>query len=193
MQNMIDSLKITTPSNYLIASSAGPSNNQTMASNFHSEANNNTTRFHAVFDTYIQPGSAKEYGIYSERPNDNNSFITGETAELYVVPSGFAYKPMIRNGSEKTFLYQTNFTANVLVFNKQGKQVLATQYNVPKVALNQKIPEQYMTIPLHMPENIPIGEYKVRYFIIDGTSGKNFEIDKNVNIMAPKLLISASS
>ena len=100
---------------------------------------------------------------------------------------------MISNGSEKTFLYQTKFPANVLVFNKQGKQVLATQYNVPKVALNQKIPEHYMTIPLHMPENIPIGEYKVRYFIIDGTSGKNFEIDKNVNIMVPKLLISASS
>ena len=80
VQNMIDSLKITTPSNYLIANTASTSNNQTMASNFQSEANNNTARFHAVFDTYIQPGSAKEYGIYSERPNDNNSFITGETA-----------------------------------------------------------------------------------------------------------------
>jgi hypothetical protein len=197
VQKMIDSLKITTPINNLIVSSASTSNNQTLGPSFRSQANNNTAAptatFHATFDTYIQPGSAKGFGVYSERPNDNNSFITGETAELYVVPSGFAYKPIISNQSEKTSLYQSNFTANVLVFDKQGKQVLATQYKVPKIALNQKVPELYVTIPLSIPQNFPTGEYKVRYFIIDGTSGKNFEIDKNVNIIAPKLQISASS
>jgi hypothetical protein len=187
-QKMIDSFKIipTGQTRNVGAANAGSSN----SSNSNQTA---TTRFHSTFDTYILPGSAKGYGVYSERPNDNNSFITGETAELYLVPSGFAYKPIISNQSEKTSLYQTNFTANVLVFDKQGKQVLATQYKVPKIALNQKVPELYVTIPLSIPQNFPPGEYKVRYFIIDGTSGKNFEIDKNLNIIAPKLQISASS
>ena len=45
---------------------------------------------------------------------------------------------MVANESEKTYLYQTNFTANVLVFNKQGKQVLATQYNVPKASFKSE-------------------------------------------------------
>ncbi|MFZ0513869.1 MAG: hypothetical protein WAM14_19845, partial [Candidatus Nitrosopolaris sp.] len=129
-QKMIDSFKIipTGQTNNLGAANAGSSN----SSNSNQTA---TTRFLSTFDTYILPGSAKGYGVYSERPNDNNSFITGEAAELYVVPSGFAYKPIISNENGKTKLYQTNFTANVLVFDKQGRQVLATQYKIPQVAL----------------------------------------------------------
>jgi hypothetical protein len=175
VQKMIHSFKIIPT---VQMSNLGAANGSSNSSNSNQTP---TTRFHSTFDTYILPNSAKGYDIYSKRPNDNSSFITGETAELYVVPSGFAYKP-IENG--KTTLYQTNFTANILVFDKQGRQVLAAEYKVPQVALDNKIPEQYMTIPLHIPQNIPTGEYKVRYFIIDGTSGKNFEIDKNVNIMA---------
>jgi hypothetical protein len=190
-QKMIDSFKIIP---------AGQTSNLGAANAGSNNTNHTAATFHSTFDTYILPGSARGYGVYS-KPISNQSFLQGDTAELYVELTGFGYRAVTTNqnttasnGNTTTTATpqgQTDFTANILLFDKQGKELLATQYKVPHmvVPLGQT---QYVTIPIQIPKNLPVGQYDVRYFIMDGTSGNNFEMDKHIIIMAPKLQASVS-
>lgn len=151
-----------------------------------SSINNEIAEFHSVFSTYIKPGTAQGHSVYSERPS-NVPFKSGETAELYIELSGFGYKPEIVSNKTGDTIYTNNLTANILIFDKQGKQLMATKYQVPKTTiLNNKVDQKYITVPTQIPQNIPSGDYEVRYFIIDNISGKNFEINKNIRI-APQI------
>jgi hypothetical protein len=191
VQKMIDSFKIIP---------AGQTSNLGAANAGSNNTNHTAATFHSTFDTYILPGSARGYGVYS-KPISNQSFLQGDTAELYVELIGFGYRAVTTNqnttasnGNTTTTATpqgQTDFTANILLFDKQGKELLATQYKVPHmvVPLGQ---HQYITIPIQIPKNLPGGQYDVRYFIMDGTSGNNFEMDKHIIIMAPKLQASVS-
>jgi hypothetical protein len=194
VQKLIDSFNIIPAGQISSSGAANASSNHT---------NHTVATFHSSFNTYILPGSARGYGAYS-KPISNESFLQGDTAELYVELTGFGYRAVstnqnttataTSNGNTTTIatpLGQTDFIANILLFDKQGKEVLATQYKIPHVVvpLGQ---HQYITIPIQIPNTLPAGQYEIRYFIIDRTSGENFELDKNIVIVAPKLQASTT-
>lgn len=137
---------------------------------------NKTADFDSVFNTFIQPGSGRGYGVYSERPS-NAPFKSGEQVELYVEIDGFRYKPATSNETGST-----NITANILIFDKQEKQLMTTRYQVPDTVTNKEIDQHHIVIPIQIPESFPSGDFNIRYFIIDNMSGKNFEIDKSIRI-----------
>lgn len=148
----------------------------------------NLTEFRSGFDTFIEPGSAKGYGIYKEI-NSQTFFMPRKTIELYIEPVGFGYKPII--DKEGDILYQINFTVNALVFDKQGNQTAGVSYDIPIITSHNKNTEQYLTIPLNQ-EDTPLlgGEYVIRYFITDGSSEETFELAKNIKIS--QIVVSAS-
>ncbi len=147
------------------------------------------SEFHSGFDTFIEAGSAKGYGTYNEI-NSKNVFMPTKTIELYIEPLGFGYKPTI--DKEGNILHQINFTANVLVFDKYGNQTGGMSYDIPVIASHNKNTEDYFTIPINK-EDIPLsgGEYVIRYFITDESSGETFEITKKIKIA--QIILSATA
>jgi hypothetical protein len=147
----------------------------------------NMTEFRSGFDAFIEPGSAKGYGVYKEI-NSQTLLMPGKTIELYVEPVGFGYKPIIDKKGD--ILYEINFTVNALIFDKQGNQAGAISYDIPVITSYNKNTEQYLTIPIRQEETpLPGGDYIIRYFITDGSNGETFELAKNLNIS--QIVVSA--
>lgn len=140
----------------------------------------NNTGFQSGFNTFVEPNSAKGYGMYVKHPSQN-IFKKGDIIELYVEPIGFRHKELFDGNGN--ILYQINITSNVIVFDKQGgNQVQSTTIDHPIINSYNKITEHYITIPLKQETPFPNGDYVIRYFITDGTTGQTFELKKPIKI-----------
>jgi len=138
----------------------------------------NKTGFHSEFDAYID-SEPYGYGAYDE--HHTNLFKQGDTLFLYIEPAGFTNKSFPDEKNDT--LYLMNFTADVLVSNKEGKVIASTE-NIPirEIVSHHINTELYLTLAINQTIPFPIGEYILQYFITDRNSGKNFEIVKDVQI-----------
>jgi hypothetical protein len=137
--------------------------------------------FQSVFDTYIEPYSAQGYGIYQDRPS--NIFSPDTSAiTLYVEPVGYSFKEGV--DEEGNILYSFNFTATITISDSQGNPLtepIPAEFDEPLNSHN-KATEAFMPITLTLEQPFPVGEYTITYDITDGTSGKSFQIVKDIRV-----------
>jgi hypothetical protein len=136
--------------------------------------------FQSSFDTFVEPYSAIGYGVYEERPS--NIFTPDTSAiTLYVEPIGYGFKEGV--DEEGNILYSFNFTATITISDSQGNPLtepIPAEFDEPLNSHN-KATEAFMPITLTL-DPLPIGEYTITYDIIDGTSGKSFQIVKDIRV-----------
>lgn len=137
----------------------------------------NHTTLHSTFDTFIQNGSDKGYGVYLTHPP---VFRPGETMVLYVEPVGYGFKQVV--DEQGNVLNQINFTASITIAGSNGTQ-LASIKDVPIGLINShnKNTEMFITLDVSQHTPFPLGDYMITYNIKDGT-GKSFQIVKPVKI-----------
>lgn len=145
--------------------------------------------FTAAFSTFIEPGSDREYGVYTE--HSSNVFNPDDTVVLYLEPVGFRHEPV--TGEEGEELYQINLTASVLMTQDMSRSpVASTPFNETMtdiepivIVSNRQNTEMYMTIPIYLYQAeppLPEGDYTLSYTITDGVSGQSFTIEENITI-----------
>lgn len=137
--------------------------------------------FQSSFDTFVEPYSALGYGIYQEHPsnifNPDTSAIT-----LYVEPIGYGFTEGV--DEEGNTLYSFNFTSTITISDDQGNPLtepIPAEFDEPLNSHN-KATEAFMPITLTLEQPLPVGQYTITYDITDGTSGKNFEIVKDIRV-----------
>jgi hypothetical protein len=137
--------------------------------------------FQSSFDTFVEPYSALGYGIYQEHPsnifNPDMSAIT-----LYVEPVGYGFKEGV--DEEGNILYSFNFTATITISDSQGNPLtepIPAEFDEPLNSHN-KATEAFMPITLTLEQPLPVGQYTITYDITDGTSGKSFQIVKDIRV-----------
>jgi PsbP-like protein len=137
----------------------------------------NHTTLHSTFDTFIQNGSDRGYGVYLTHPP---VFRPGETMVLYVEPVGYGFKQVV--DEQGNILNQINFTASITIAGSNGTQ-LASIKDVPIGLINShnKNTEMFITLDVSQHTPFPLGDYMITYNIKDGT-GKSFQIVKPVKI-----------
>jgi hypothetical protein len=137
----------------------------------------NHTALHSTFDTFIQNGSDKGYGVYLTHPP---IFRPGETMVLYVEPVGYGFKQVV--DEQGNTLNQINFTASITIAGSNGTQ-LASIKDVPigLIDSHNKNTEMFITLDVSQHTPFPLGDYMITYNIKDGT-GKSFQIVKPVKI-----------
>jgi hypothetical protein len=137
--------------------------------------------FQSVFDTYIEPYSAQGYGIYQDRPS--NIFSPDTSAiTLYVEPVGYSFEEGV--DEKGNILYSFNFTATITISESQGNPLtepIPAEFDEPLNSHN-KATEAFMPITLTLEQPLPVGEYTITYDITDGTSGKSFQIVKDIRV-----------
>jgi hypothetical protein len=143
----------------------------------------NHTAFHSTFDTFIENGSDRGYGVYLTHPS---LFRPGETITLYVEPVGYGFKQVV--DEQGNTLNQINFTANISIAGSNGTQLVSTK-DIPIGLINShnKNLETFITVDVRQHTPFPLGDYKITYNIKDGT-GKSFQIIKPIriaNVMNP--------
>jgi hypothetical protein len=117
-------------------------------------------------------------GQYQEH---SNVFPPGENIVLYVQPTGFGHKQIQGQNGEK--LYLMNFTADIVLSTKNGTIVGGGQ----DITLSQPIShyrntELYTTLTVTQKNPFPAGDYIFKYTLKDQTTGKSFDITKDVTI-----------
>jgi hypothetical protein len=137
--------------------------------------------FQSSFDTFIEPYSATGYGVYEERPS--NIFTPDTSAiTLYVEPVGYSFKEGV--DVEGNILYSFNFTATITISDSQGNPLtepIPAEFDEPLNSHN-KATEAFMPITLTLDQPLPVGGYRITYDITDGTSGKSFQIVKDIRV-----------
>jgi hypothetical protein len=161
---------------------------QAMAIERNSESTNeqslpigNHTDFHSAFDTYVIPDSLQGYGVYEK--HQSNVFAQGETLLLYIEPVEFGYSPITNKNNET--LYLMNFTWNMLLSDKQG-DILGSTKDHLQIISHHKNKEVYLTPHIEQTQPFPEGDYVVKYAVTDETSGKSFEVVKDIKITKAK-------
>jgi hypothetical protein len=137
--------------------------------------------FQAGFDTFVEDGSVQGYGVYDERPSnifrpDTRSIV------LYVEPVGYGFGEGV--DEEGNVLYSFNFNATIQISDSQGNPLtepIPAEFDEPLNSHN-KATEAFMPITLTLDQPLPIGEYTITYGITDSTSGKSFEIVKDIRV-----------
>ncbi len=138
--------------------------------------------FQSVFDTFVEDGSVEGFGVYDERPSNIFSPDT-RTIVLYVEPVGYGFQEGV--DEEGNVLYLFNFSATVEVSDNQGNPLtepIPADFGDPLISHN-KATEAFMPITLTLDQPLPIGEYSVTYTITDATTGKSFEIPKDIRVV----------
>ena len=137
--------------------------------------------FQSSFDTLVEPYSAQGYGVYQERPS--NIFTPDMSAiTLYVEPVGYGFKEGV--DEEGNILYSFNFTAIITISDSQGNPLtepIPAEFDEPLNSHN-KATEAFMPITLTLEQPLPVGQYTITYDITDGTSGKSFQIVKDIRV-----------
>jgi hypothetical protein len=128
--------------------------------------------------TFVNESEMVGNGQYQEHLN---VFPPGETIVLYVQPIGFGHKQIQGQNGEK--LYLMNFTADIVLSKKDGTIVGGGQ----DIALSQPIShyrntELYVTLTVTQANPFPAGDYVFKYTLKDQTTGKSFDITKDVTI-----------
>ena len=81
-------------------------------------------------------------------------------------------------------LYSFNFTSTITISDNQGNPLtepIPAEFDEPLNSHN-KATEAFMPITLTLEQPLPVGQYTIIYDITDGTSGKNFEIIKDIRV-----------
>ena len=192
-QKMINSLEILNTANKQNVNQISTSNNNsnsisTPVKDFDAARHQyfiawNHTAFHSTFDTFIENGSDRGYGVYLTHPS---LFRPGETITLYVEPVGYGFKQVV--DEQGNTLNQINFTANISIAGSNGTQLVSTK-DIPIGLINShnKNLETFITVDVRQHTQFPLGDYKITYNIKDGT-GKSFQIIKPIriaNVMNP--------
>ena len=128
--------------------------------------------------TFVNESEVVGNGQYQEH---SNVFPPGETILLYVQPIGFGHKQIQSQNGEK--LYLMNFTADIVLSTKNGTILGGGQ----DIALSQPIShyrntELYVTLTVTQTNPFPTGDYVFKYTLKDQTTGKSFDITKDVTI-----------
>jgi hypothetical protein len=134
--------------------------------------------FQSVFDTYVVGGSVTGYGLYEPKPT--STFSPGETLFLYVEPVGYTFNP-IQRGEET--LYTFNMTADFIILDSSGKELTSiNDMPVSNVVSHHKNTEVFVTLTLSQTQPFPKGDYTIKYIITEKSSGKSFELAKQISI-----------
>ena len=128
--------------------------------------------------TFVNESEVIGNGQYQEH---SNVFPPGENIVLYVQPIGFGHKQIQGQNGEK--LYLMNFTADIVLSTKNGTIVGGGQ----DITLSQPIShyrntELYTTLTVTQKNPFPAGDYIFKYTLKDQTTGKSFDISKDVTI-----------
>jgi hypothetical protein len=128
--------------------------------------------------TFVNESAVIGNGQYQEH---SNVFPPGENIVLYVQPIGFGHKQIQGQNGEK--LYLMNFTADIVLSMKNGTIVGGGQ----DITLSQPIShyrntELYTTLTVTQKNPFPAGDYIFKYTLKDQTTGKSFDISKDVTI-----------
>lgn len=137
--------------------------------------------FQSTFDTFVEPGSVRDYGVYDERPSNIFNPDT-RSITLYVEPVGYGFKEGV--DEEGNVLYSYNITSTVTIADKQGNTLagpILFNFDEPLNSHNKET-EIFVPITLDLEQALPLGEYTLTYTITDGTNGKSFDIVKDIRI-----------
>ncbi len=137
--------------------------------------------FQSAFDTFVEDGSVRGYGVYQKHPSNVFSPNTRSIA-LYMEPVGFGFKEGI--DKEGTVLYSFDFNATINISDKAGNPITEPIPADFGEFLNSHNwgTEAYVPMTLTLDNPLPIGEYKITYTLTDGTSGKSFDTVKDIRI-----------
>jgi hypothetical protein len=128
--------------------------------------------------TFVNESEAMGNGQYLEHSND---FAPNETVVLYVQPIGFGHKQIQGQDGEKLFLM--NFTADIVASAKNGTVVEGWHdIPLPKILSHYRNTELYYTLSVTLPDQFTKGWYLLKYTFKDQTTGKSFDITKDINI-----------
>ena len=129
----------------------------------------------------MEENSAQGYGVYDERPA--NIFTPdARSIVLYVEPIGYGFQEGV--DEEGNVLYSFNFSATIEISDSQGNPLtepIPAEFGEPLNSHN-KATEAFMPITLTLDQPLPVGEYTITYTITDSTSGKSFEIVKDIRV-----------
>ena len=129
--------------------------------------------------TFVNESEMIGNGQYQEH---SNVFPPGENIVLYVQPIGFGHKQIQGQNGEK--LYLMNFTADIILSTKNGT-IIGGGQDIPVTQLisHYRNVELLATLTLTIPPDQSIkGDYLARYTMNDQTTGKSFDITKDVTI-----------
>jgi hypothetical protein len=137
-----------------------------------------TLEFEPRAAAFVNESEVIGNGQYQEH---SNVFPPGETIVLYVQPIGFGHKQIQGQNGEK--LYLMNFTADIVLSTKNGTIIGGGQ----DIVLSQPIShyrntELYTTLTVTQTDPFPRGDYVFKYTLKDQTTGKSFDITKDVTI-----------
>jgi hypothetical protein len=140
----------------------------------------NQTDFEIAFDTYVEPGSARGYGIYEEHANDN-IFTPGDTIQLYFEPIAFGHQ-QIQDDNGNT-LYLMNFTADIILSDVNGNELQSFEdIPVGSIVSFRQNTEMHLILTVTQSQPFPVGDYIVTYVVHDQVTGQSIQIDKGITI-----------
>jgi hypothetical protein len=135
--------------------------------------------FEPLVATFVNASDVIGNGQYQEH---SNVFTPGEEIVLYVQPIGFGHKQIQGQNGEK--LYLMNFTADIVLSMKNGTIVGGGQdIPISKLISHYRNIDLFATLTLTLPPDPSIkGDYLAKYTLNDQTTGKSFDITKDVTI-----------
>ena len=135
--------------------------------------------FEPLVATFVNASDVIGNGQYQEH---SNVFAPGEEIVLYVQPIGFGHKQIQGQNGEK--LYLMNFTADIVLSTKNGTIVGGGQdIPISKLISHYRNIDLFATLTLTLPPDPSIkGDYLAKYTLNDQTTGKSFDITKDVTI-----------
>ncbi len=135
--------------------------------------------FEPLVATFVNASDVIGNGQYQEH---SNVFAPGEEIVLYVQPIGFGHKQIQGQNGEK--LYLMNFTADIVLSMKNGTIVGGGQdIPISKLISHYRNIDLFATLTLTLPPDPSInGDYLAKYTLNDQTTGKSFDITKDVII-----------
>jgi hypothetical protein len=135
--------------------------------------------FEPLVATFVNASDVIGNGQYQEH---SNVFAPGEEIVLYVQPIGFGHKQIQGQNGEK--LYLMNFTADIVLSMKNGTIVGGGQdIPISKLISHYRNIDLFATLTLTLPPDPSIkGDYLAKYTLNDQTTGKSFDITKEVTI-----------
>jgi hypothetical protein len=135
--------------------------------------------FEPLVATFVNASDLIGNGQYQEH---SNVFAPGEEIVLYVQPIGFGHKQIQGQNGEK--LYLMNFTADIVLTTKNGT-IVGGGKDIPisKLISHYRNIDLFATLTLTLPPDPSIkGDYVGKYTLNDQTTGKSFDITKDVTI-----------
>ena len=128
--------------------------------------------------TFVNESAVMGNGQYQEH---SNVFPPGENIVLYVQPIGFGHKQIQGQNGQK--LYLMNFTADIVLSMKNGTIVGGGQdITLAQPISHYRNTELYTTLTVTQKNPFPAGDYIFKYTLNDQTTGKSFDITKDVTI-----------